>query len=98
MWSAIFAGIDPAGALHDLRRVFERRFDLRSGTGSVWFEPRKPEKYRTQSYATRALWDPATASYIQVHVYFPSLYSDATVANGVGGLNIYSQPDEPAPF
>ncbi len=98
LWSALFATIDPCAPLRDLRSVQERGFNLRTDEGSLWFQPSKPRKYRYQHKATRALWDPWTSSYIQVYVQFPSLYSEATVANGDNGLDEYSSCDEPRPF
>ena len=94
----MFAAGDPCAPLRDLQQVRDRGFDLRTGDGSLLFQAAKPRKIRYQSLATTALWDPWTASYIQVYVRFPSLYSDATVANDDYGLDTYSQPDDPLPF
>jgi hypothetical protein len=94
----VFAASDPCATLRDLQHIRDRGFDLRTGVGSLQFQPAQPRKIRYQSFATRALWDPWTASYIQVYVHFPSLYSDATVANDGYGLDTYSQPDAPLFF
>ena len=94
----IFTAVDPSAAVRDLQHIPDRGFDLRTGDGSLQFQAALPRKIRYQSYATRALWDPWTASYIQVYVRLPSLYSDATVANSDHGLDTYSRPDDPLPY
>ena len=94
--SHIFAALEPTAVVRNLQHIHDRGFDLRTGDGSLWFQPAPPKRVRYQSFATTGLWDPRTAAYIQVYVQFPSLYSDATVANDGDGLDIYSRPDDPA--
>ena len=94
----IFADVDPPASLRQVQRVRDRGFDLRTGDGSLFFRPALPRKCYSRTSATSSLWDRMTMSYIKVYVQFPSFYSEATITNGVGGLDVYSEPDEPSPL